>query len=175
MYVLDPKTDGKNGTPRFGSETRPKSYYELVYIKCADISRPLSEEDTSVLRSGLANKLDVSLDNISVSAFNSKIFQSSKSSTSWYEKNLATGLIKQGGRVNVNANSDFAVTFPLAFTTAPIAVLLTPYNQPSSPTSDFNYLAVAVSITAQSFKIRYRDSDSDGARQGYVSWFAVGY
>lgn len=175
MYVLDPKTDGKNGTPRFGSETRPKSYYELVYIKCADISRPLSEEDTSVLRSGLSNKLDVSLNNISVSAFNSKIFQSSKSSTSWYEKNLATGLIKQGGRVNVNANSDFAVTFPLAFTTAPIAVLLTPYNQPSSPTSDFNYLAVAVSITAQSFKIRYRDSDSDGARQGYVSWFAVGY
>lgn len=175
MYVLDPKTDGKNGTPRFGSETRPKSYYELVYIKCADISRPLSEEDTSVLRSGLTNKLDVSLNNISVSAFNSKIFQSSKSNTSWYEKNLATGLIKQGGRINVNANSDFAVTFPLAFTTVPIAVLLTPYNQPSSPTSDFNYLAVAVSITAQSFKIRYRDSDSDGARQGYVSWFAVGY
>lgn len=88
MYVLDPKTDGKNGTPRFGSETRPKSYYELVYIKCADISRPLSEEDTSVLRSGLSNKLDVSLNNISVSAFNSKIFQSSKSSTSWYEKIL---------------------------------------------------------------------------------------
>ncbi len=82
---------------------------------------------------------------------------------------------KKFSEIIMIANSDFAVTFPLAFTTVPIAVLLTPYNQPSSPTSDFNYLAVAVSITAQSFKIRYRDSDSDGARQGYVSWFAVGY
>lgn len=175
LYVLEPKTDGTNGTPRFGNETRPKSYYELVYIKCADISRPLSEEETTVIRNELVNKLDVSLGNITVSAFNNKLFQAHKDTSSWSEKNLATGLIKQGGKVLVNTNEDFLVTFPIAFKNMPLMILLTPYNQPTNMTTDYNYLAVAVSISTANFKIRYRDSDETGCRQGYVSWFAVGY
>lgn len=175
MYVLEPKTDGTNGTPRYGNETRPKSYYELVYIKCADISRPLSEEETTDIRNALVNKLDISLENITVSAFNNKLFQATQNNTYWSERNLATGLIKQGGKVLVNANEDFLVTFPVAFTNAPLMVLLTPYNQPTNLTTDYNYLAVAVNVSTSNFKIRYRDSDETGCRQGYVSWFAVGY
>ena len=175
MFVLAPKSDGTNGTPRYGSETRPKSYYELVYIKCADISRPLSEEETTAMRNELINKLDISLGNITVSAFNNKLFQTNKNTSSWSEKNLATGLIKQGGKVLVNSNEDFLVTFPVAFTNAPLMVLLTPYNQPTNLTTDYNYLAVAVNVGTANFKIRYRDSDETGCRQGYVSWFAVGY
>lgn len=175
MYVQEPKTDGINGTPRYGNETRPKSYYELVYIKCADISRPLSEEETAEMRNELVNKLDVSLGNITVSAFNNKLFQANKNALSWSEKNLATGLIKQGGKVLVNSNEDFLVTFPETFTNAPLMVLLTPYNQPTNLTTDYNYLAVAVGVSTANFKIRYRDSDETGCRQGYVSWFAVGY
>ena len=63
----------------------------------------------------------------------------------------------------------------MAFTNAPLIVLLTPYNQPTNLTTDYNYLAVAVNVSASNFKIRYRDSDETGCRQGYVSWFAVGY
>ena len=75
----------------------------------------------------------------------------------------------------VNTNADFPVKFPIAFSAAPLMVLLTPYNQPTNYTSDYNYLAVAVNISTTAFSIRYRDSDDIGCRQGIVSWFAVGY
>ncbi len=175
MYVLEPKTDGINGIPRYGSETRPKSYYELVYIKCADICRPLSEEDTTELRNTLINKVDTDLGNITSALVNAKIFLSAWNDACWYERNQATGLIKQGGKVMVNTNADFPVKFPIAFSAAPLMVLLTPYNQPTNYTSDYNYLAVAVNISTTAFSIRYRDSDDIGCRQGIVSWFAVGY
>ena len=68
LCAVTPITDSSNGNPRFGNETRPKSYYELVYIKCADISRPLSEEETAEMRSGLANKLNTDISNLSATA-----------------------------------------------------------------------------------------------------------
>lgn len=74
LCAVTPITDSSNGNPRFGNETRPKSYYELVYIKCADISRPLSEEETSEMRSGLANKLNTDISNLSATAI-SKIIE----------------------------------------------------------------------------------------------------
>lgn len=163
------------GSPRYGNETRPKSYYELVYIKCADISRPLSEENTTELRNIISNKVDTNLGNITATTLFNKTSSYSKSSTSFWEKNNVTGLIMQGGRVNVNSNADFSVTFPKAFASAIITLVLTPYNQPTNATSDYNYSVVAVSVSTTTFKIRYRDSDGDAWRQGYVSWFAVGY
>lgn len=68
LCAVTPITDSSNGNPRFGNETRPKSYYELVYIKCADISRPLSEEETAEMRSGLVNKLNTDISNLSATA-----------------------------------------------------------------------------------------------------------
>ena len=64
LNILGPKT-GAHGTARFGSETRPKSYYELVYIKCADISRPLTSEETSEIRANIGNKLNNDFSNFS--------------------------------------------------------------------------------------------------------------
>lgn len=74
LCAVTPITDSSNGNPRFGNETRPKSYYELVYIKCADISRPLSEEETAEIRSGLVNKLNTDISNLSATAI-SKIIE----------------------------------------------------------------------------------------------------
>lgn len=68
LCAVKPITDTANGSPRYGSETRPKSYYELVYIKCADISRPLTSEETSEIRTVCANKLDTDLKNVSTAA-----------------------------------------------------------------------------------------------------------
>ena len=68
LCAVTPITDSSNGNPRFGNETRPKSYYELVYIKCADISRPLSEEETAEMRSNFTNKLNTDISNLSVTA-----------------------------------------------------------------------------------------------------------
>ena len=64
LLILNPKT-GAHGTARFGDETRPKSYYELVYIKCADISRPLTSEETSEIRANIGNKLNNDFSNFS--------------------------------------------------------------------------------------------------------------
>ena len=163
------------GTPRYGSETRPKSYYELVYIKCADITRSLTLEETSAIRTDLANKVNVNLDNVTAATLFNKTGSYSKSSTSFWEKNNVTGLIMQGGRVNINSNADFSVTFPKAFSTAVISVILTPYAQPTNATSDTNYCAMVMSASTTAFTIRYIDSDSTSRRQGYVSWIAIGY
>lgn len=174
LNILGPKT-GAHGTARFGTETRPKSYYELVYIKCADISRPLSEEDTTELRNIVANKVDLNLGNIAASTLFNKTSSYSKSSTSFWEKNNVTGLIIQGGRVNVTASSDFSVTYPKAFSTTPITVIVTPFEQPTNSSSDTNYCAMVIGVNATTFKIRYRDSDGTSTRLGYVAWLAVGY
>lgn len=163
------------GTPRYGSETRPKSYYELVYIKCADITRSLTSEETSAIRTDLANKVNVNLDNVTAATLFNKTRSYSKSSTSFWEKNNVTGLIIQGGRVNVTSSAEFSVTFPKAFSTAVISVVLTPYAQPTNATSDTNYCAMVMSASTTAFTIRYIDSDSTSRRQGYVSWMAVGY
>lgn len=66
--AVTPVSDNSNGAPRYGNETRPRSYYELVYIKCADISRPLTNEETAEMRSSFANKLNTDISNLSVSA-----------------------------------------------------------------------------------------------------------
>ncbi len=163
------------GSPRYGNETRPKSYYELVYIKCADISRPLSEENTTEIRNLLTNKADLNLGNVAASTLYNKTGSYSKSSTSFWEKNSVTGLITQGGRINITSDADFSVTFPKAFSSAVISVVITPFGQPTNATSDTNYCAVVMSASTTAFTIRYMDSDSTGRRRGNISWIAVGY
>ena len=101
----------------------------------------------------------------------------SKNTSSWWYQDKATGLIFQGGKVNVTSNSDYSVSYNKSFTNPPMTLVLTPYNQPTNASGDVNYLVSAVNVTAYSFKIRYADSDDQhqSRRQGYVSWFAVGY
>ncbi len=174
LMIYNPTT-GANGTVRYGNETRPKAYYELNYIKCADISRPLSEENTTEIRNMVANKVDTNLRNITATTLFNKTGSYSKNSTSFWEKNNATGLIFQGGRVNITSDADFSVTFSKAFSSTVISIVVTPYGQTTNSTSDTNYCAMVVGVSTTAFKIRYVDSDSTNRRQGYVAWFAIGY
>ena len=108
----------------------------------------------------------------------SNLSEYSKNSSNWWYKDKGTGLIFQGGKVNVTTDSKDGQTvyYPKSFSTAPMTLVLTPYGQSTSHPTDKNYLTMALSVGTSSFKIRYFDSDNDvTVRKGYVSWFAVGY
>lgn len=165
LFILNPKT-GQNGTARFGDETRPKGYYELTYIKCADVTRTLTVEETSELRNLvilLQQKLEEAENRIVCS----------KTPTTWVEKDTKTGLIKQGGKVTIATSG--TVTFPEPFPNTAISVIVTPSEVPTNSTSDNNYVACAVSVTKSTFIIKYYDSDNTSGRTGVISWSAVGY
>lgn len=105
----------------------------------------------------------------------SDLSEYSKNSSNWWYKDKATGLIFQGGKVNVTSNGDQTVYYNKSLTYAPMTLVVTPYNQPTSSTGDLNYVASVVGVTSSSFQIRYMDTDRSERRKGYVSWFAIGY
>lgn len=166
LCAITPITDYTNGIPRIGPETRPKAYYELTYIKCADVTRPLTTEETAELRN-----LVILLQQKVEEAENRIVC--SKTSTTWVEKDKKTGLIKQGGKVTISTKG--TVTFPEKFPNAVISVIVTPNEIPTNATSDNNYVACALNITNSSFVIKYYDSDSSEVRSGVISWSAIGY
>ncbi|MBR2922336.1 MAG: hypothetical protein IKC10_03340 [Alphaproteobacteria bacterium] len=94
LAILNPKT-GANGTARFGDETRPKAYYELTYIKCADISRPLTSEETSEIRTTLSQKVNTNLSNFP-SNIDYCIENYVASNGNWY-RIYKSGRLEQGG------------------------------------------------------------------------------
>lgn len=94
-WVTYPIAYGNNGAPRYGDETRPKSYYELVYIKCADISRPLTSEETSEIRNTLSQKVNTNLSNFP-SNIDYCIENYVASNGNWY-RIYKSGLLEQGG------------------------------------------------------------------------------
>ena len=99
----------------------------------------------------------------------------SKNSSNWWYQDKATGLIFQGGKVNVTSQ-DQIVYYNKSLSYAPMSLVTTPYNQPTNDAKDKNYISAAVNVTASYFKIRYWDADEwNVPRTGYVSWFAVGY
>ena len=165
LFILNPKT-GANGQVRFGDETRPKGYYELTYIKCADVTRTLTVEETNEVRN-----LIISLQQ-AVNAAQNRIVVT-KNATTWVEKDTVSGLIKQGGKVTIATSG--TVTFPEQFPNTVIGVLVTPSEIPTNSTSDNNYVACAINVTNSSFGIKYYDSDSTGGRTGVISWIAIGY
>ena len=94
-WVTYPIAYGNNGAPRYGDETRPKSYYELVYIKCADISRPLTSEETSEIRTTLSQKVNTNLSNFP-SNIDYCIENYVASNGNWY-RIFKSGRLEQGG------------------------------------------------------------------------------
>ena len=107
----------------------------------------------------------------------SNLSEYSKNSSNWWYKDKGTGLIFQGGKVNVTTTSQDGQTvyYSKSFSTTPMTVVDTPYNRPNNASNDVNYGVATSSIGTSSFKIRYFDTDTTGMRTGYVSWFAVGY
>ena len=94
-WVTYPIAYGNNGAPRYGDETRPKSYYELVYIKCADISRQLTCEETSEIRTTLSQKVNTNLSNFP-SNIDYCIENYVASNGNWY-RIYKSGRLEQGG------------------------------------------------------------------------------
>ena len=95
LCAITPITDNTNGTPRVGAETRPKAYYELTYIKCADISRPLTSEETSEIRTTLSQKVNTNLSNFP-SNIDYCIENYVASNGNWY-RIYKSGRLEQGG------------------------------------------------------------------------------
>lgn len=95
LCAITPITDNTNGTPRIGAETRPKDYYELTYIKCADISRPLTSEETSEIRTTLSQKVNTDLTNF-LSNIDYCIENYVASNGNWY-RIYKSGRLEQGG------------------------------------------------------------------------------
>ena len=62
----------------------------------------------------------------------SNLSEYSKNSSNWWYKDKGTGLIFQGGKVNVTTNSDMTVYFNKSFSSVPATVILTPYEQPTT-------------------------------------------
>ena len=81
----------------------------------------------------------------------SNLSEYSKNSSNWWYKDKGTGLIFQGGKVNVTTNSDMTVYFNKSFSSVPATVILTPYEQPTNHSNDTNYVAMAVGISTSSF------------------------
>lgn len=110
LNILGPKT-GAHGTARFGTETRPKAYYELTYIKCADISRPLTSEETSEIRTTLSQKVNTNLSNFP-SNIDYCIENYVASNGNWY-RIYKSGRLEQGGFFggNTGAWASVAITY----------------------------------------------------------------
>ena len=110
-WVTYPIAYGNNGAPRYGDETRPKSYYELVYIKCADISRPLTSEETSEIRTTLSQKINTNLSNFP-SNIDYCIENYVASNGNWY-RIYKSGRLEQGGFFggNTGAWASVAITY----------------------------------------------------------------
>ena len=104
----------------------------------------------------------------------SNLSEYSKNSSNWWYKDKGTGLIFQGGKVYLS-KAEQSVSFNKSFSTPPMTVVVSPYDNPANERNDKNYVTAVYSVSSYAFSIRYYDSDNGGGRTGYVSWFAVGY
>lgn len=120
MSVLNPKT-GQHGAVRFGDETRPKSYFELTYIKCADVVRPLSVEETSEIRNEFVQRTNQVLDYLQ------DVVQivAEQRGINGYIK-YSDGRCEQWGRAYHNGNSWVTTPFHFEFINDNVCMNITP-------------------------------------------------
>lgn len=127
LFILNPKT-GQHGAVRFGDETRPKSYFELTYIKCADVVRPLSVEETSQIRDLYFSKVDTSLENLESYVLQNKLFIVYKNGENWYQKRKADGFIIQSGKMPITTwdVTNYMCNLIIPFVSTQYGVFMTP-------------------------------------------------
>ena len=163
LFILNPKT-GQNGTARFGDETRPKAYYELTYIKCADISRTIAMEETSEIRNLLSQIKNI-LNNIPY------IVEEQKG-TNWYIK-WSNGILEQGGTYDKGSQvTDWSVniTMNVAFINTNYQLNCQLYRLDNA-TGSINNQVFIINRTSSMFTARpYGDGSSR-----YIDWYARGY
>lgn len=163
LFILNPKT-GQNGAARFGDETRPKAYYELTYIKCADVSRTIAMEETSEIRN-LLSQIKNTLNNIPY------IVEEQKG-TNWYIK-WSNGILEQGGTYDKGSQvTDWSVniTMNVAFINTNYQLNCQLYRLDNA-TGSINNQVFIINRTSSMFTARpYGDGSSR-----YIDWYARGY
>lgn len=165
----NPITDWVNGTPRVGDETRPKSYFELTYIKCADVVRPLAVEETSEIRNLLFNKVDLDLGNLLADVLNDKLFETIVDGKNWYVRNKVTGWTEQGGLTPaVQAGT---IVFIKPFINPALNVQLTQHYNAASRADKYTPQVVGVPSNA-AFNYGWGSGYVGGS---YLHWRACGY
>ena len=104
----------------------------------------------------------------------SNLSEYSKNSSNWWYKDKGTGLIFQGGKVYLS-KAEQSVSFNKSFSTPPMTVVVSPYDNPANERNDKNYVTTTRNISSSSFYVRLWDTEKSEPRRGYASWFAVGY
>lgn len=120
LCAINPLTDYENGTPRVGDETRPKSYYELTYIKCADVTRTLAVEETTSIRNEFVQRTTHVLECLE------KVVQivEEQRGINGYIK-YSDGRMEQWGRIIHAGTSWITTPFPIPFFNNDINMSLT--------------------------------------------------
>lgn len=138
LFILEAKADGINGIPRTGDETRPKNYYELTYIKCADVTRPLTMEETSEIRNEFVQKTEQMLSFLQGVV---QIIEEQRGITGYIK--YSDGRFEQWGRAYHDNGSWVTTLFPIAFANDEINMTLTCVTQSSlgsgGPTMQLRY------------------------------------
>ena len=170
-WVTYPTTYGNNGAPRYGDETRPKSYYELTYIKCADISRPLSSETTSEIRTQLAE----------IEALVSSIphIVAEQKGLNWYIK-WSNGVLEQGGvygssSTYLAADSSITLNFNLAFVNTNYTFLNTVTGNSTTDSGWCSGAFFEIEGKRTTSKVILNTDGVATSRIYRVNWYARGY
>lgn len=173
MNVGYPTSSLDCGEVRWGDETRPKGYYELTYIKCADVSRQLTEENTSQIRTELTQRLTTYGSNINLPVFlsNLGLIGNEQCNVIKFTVGLPSGnvrtLIFQYGALEVPPDSDLAFNFhepfPNAFLTGQ-ASFCAGFNTSSDA-------GCGLHTHTQSGAVARNGS----IWTGYISWWVLGY
>lgn len=152
LNVGPPITDGTNGTPRTGAETRPrnvavqycmKAYGALVNTATANIGNVLTELSQTV----------------KVTQFESNL------SANGYQKISGGAVLQWGTTTSIPAVTSYAVVFPIAFPNSCASVMITP-----STTGTSQAQSTVSAKTATGFTM----SNSASVASTY-NWMAIGY
>lgn len=168
LCAINPITDYVNGTPRVGDETRPKSYYELTYIKCADVTRSLAVEETGAIRNEFINKANIDLENVLAAVINNKLFETIIDGNNWYIRNKVTGFTEQGG-ITLAAQTG-TIPFHKAFANKTLNVYLTQHYNAAARADKYSPQVVGVP-TLGGFNFGWGAGYVAGS---YLHWRAVG-
>lgn len=163
LYKKKATFDASN-VVRTGSEVQPKSFSARPFLKCADVSRPLTEEQTLEIKAQIANKASSDLSNVTLTK---------SLLTSGYYK-APDGLLIQWGCASANSSTP-TVYFPTSFYVAPFAVIGNIKYPNSSPAKIFTVSATSMTATyVQFLKTFAEEGHTDRAISEPIYWIAIG-
>lgn len=163
LYKKKATFDASN-VVRTGSEVQPKSFSARPFLKCADVSRPLTEEQTSEIKAQIANKANSDLSNVTLA----KLL-----STSGYYK-APDGLLIQWGYATTNSATP-TVYFPTSFYVTPFIVIGSIKYSASNPPKTFSVSTTGMYTSYATFLKNFStEGDTNSAVSEPFYWIAIG-